>query len=66
MIFDPGTLEMLYEELYTGPFTFDEWLDNWGYTSGMTDQQIYAALPSYVKSELGEFGLNASWMHDGF
>lgn len=64
MIFDQETLEMLYDEVIGGD-DFTAWLDSLGYSSGMTDQEIYAILPGNIKSELGEFGLNASWMHDG-
>ena len=64
MIFDQETLQMLYDEIIGGD-DFESWLSSWGYNDGMDDQQIYAALPGDVKALLGEFGLNASWMHDG-
>ena len=63
MLFDYETLEMLFDEL---GFNLNDWIAEYGYTSDWTDQQIYAVLPDDIKDMLGEFGLNASWMHDGF
>lgn len=60
-MFTEEILEMLFEE--TGE-DFATWAASHDYTS-MSDQEIYAALPSSIIPFLGDFGLNASWMHDG-
>ena len=63
MIFDEETLAILFEE--TGA-NFDEWAESSGYDSASwTDQQIYAALPQVILDNLADFGINASWMHNG-
>ena len=62
MIFDSETLQMLFEE--TG-MSFDEWVDQVSYSSSMTDQEIYNLLPGIIKDALGDFNINASWMHHG-
>ena len=62
MIFDYDTLEMLFNEV---GISFDEWIADSGYTDSMTDQQIYSLLPNPIKEALYDFGINASWLHDG-
>ena len=61
-MFTEEILMMLFDE--TGS-DFDEWAAEVGYNSEWTDQEIYNALPAEILPYLGEFGLNASWMHDG-
>ena len=67
-MFTEAILQMIFEELSAEldlDYTFDEWAEaNPSWTS-WTDQQIYAALPTEFLPYLGEFGLNASWMHGG-
>ena len=65
MIFDEGTLQMLFSEII-GTYTFESWAAEVGYNDSMSDQTIYSKLPGYIKEQLGEFGINNSWMHDGF
>lgn len=62
-LFDYDTLVMLFEEL---GFDLDAWITEFGYTSDWSDQEIYSHLPKDIIDMLGEFGINASWMHDGF
>jgi len=62
-LFDEETLMMLFDEL---GIDFEEWISESNYDDSMTDQQIYALLPPDIIAMLGEFGINASWMHDGF
>lgn len=60
-MFTEEILMMLFEEIETGT-TFEAWAAEYDYAN-MTDQQIYAALPDALLPHLGDFGLNASWMH---
>ena len=62
MMFTLDILEMLFEETEQD---FDAWADQYGYSDQMSDQDIYRFLPQVIKDILGEFDLNASWMHDG-
>jgi len=67
-MFTEEILQMLFEEipaLEGEDDTYDGWVATTGYNESWTDQQIYAALPSYMLGYLGDFGLNASWMHGG-
>ena len=61
-MFTQAILEMLFDELGGD---FEAWVDEVGYNSAWTDQQIYEALPDEFLPYLGDFGLNASWMHGG-
>ena len=58
-------LLMLFDELSGEEGAFDAWVAESGYDASWTDQQIYAALPDYIKDLMGDIGLNESWMHDG-
>lgn len=60
-LFDEDTLMMLFEEL---GLDFEDWAAQYNYAS-MSDQEIYNVLPQAIINELSEFGINASWMHDG-
>ena len=62
-IFDEETLMMLFDEL---GLDFDAWITDSGYTAEWSDQQIYSALPEDIIAALGDFGIEASWMHEGF
>ena len=62
----PEILEMLFEEYgdIVG-MTLDEWKASIGYNENMSDQEIYSLLPPGLQAMLGEFVLNASWLHSG-
>lgn len=60
-LFDEDTLMMLFEEL---GLDFEDWAAQYDYAD-MSDQEIYNVLPQAIINELSEFGINASWMHDG-
>ena len=60
-MFTEEILIMLFDELGED---FESWAESHDYAS-MSDQDIYAALPASILPFLGDFGLNASWMHDG-
>lgn len=63
-MFTSDILQMLFEEIDVG-MTFEQWVADSNYNSSMTDQEIYAILPPDMYPYLAEFGLNASWMHEG-
>lgn len=64
---DLETLMMLFDELSEeeGAVTFDDWSDDVGYSESWTDEQIYSALPDYIKALVSDIVMNSSWWHDG-
>ena len=58
-------LRMLFDEYGSEDLNFDVWADENDYDPSMTDREIYNLLPKELLPFLGEFGLNASWYHDG-
>lgn len=62
MMITQEILEMLFDEL---GMDFAAWVDQYGYTPQMSDQEIYGYLPDDIKKMLADLGINASWMHDG-
>ena len=55
-------LKMLFEEYGE---SYEAWVASSGYAADWSDRRIYDALPGDLQALLGDFGINASWMHHG-